>query len=392
MFQQVGKKAYKSGLETTELLDKHYHHPHRSFATVHVAGTNGKGSTSHLIAAALQCAGYKVGLYTSPHLKDFRERIRVNGEYIPEADVVSFVEGAKGLVEELNPSFFEITTAMAVHYFEQAEVDVAVIEVGLGGRLDCTHIIAPAVSVINNISIDHTDLLGDSIEGIALEKGGVIKKATPIVIGETDGATAPIFKSLAQAQGAPIFFADVLQAGKPMPPCGLKGIYQQKNRATALTALQVLQKLGWRITGTDIAEGFMAVERLTGFKGRWQQLSTMPRVICDTGHNEAGIGFVTEQLRQEKYDHLHMVIGMVSDKKIDKMLALLPKDATYYFTNAHIPRALPATELQKQAAAYGLQGACYASVQEALSAAKEQANAGDLVFVGGSNFTVAEII
>ena len=392
MFQQIGKKAYKNGLETTEFLDAHYGHPHRTYATIHVAGTNGKGSTSHLIASVLQCAGYKVGLYTSPHLRDFRERIRVNGVYISETDVVSFVEQAKDMIAELNPSFFEITTAMAFQYFEKSEVDVAVIEVGLGGRLDCTNIINPELSIITNISIDHTDILGNDILDIAKEKGGVIKRNTPIVIGETDATTSPLFTEIAKEKQAPIFFADQLQKDKPVPPCSMKGVYQQKNTATALTALQILQRLGWRITGTDIAEGFLAVERLTGIKGRWQQLSTSPRVICDTGHNEAGIRYIVSQLQNEKYNQLHIVIGMVSDKKIDKMLSLLPKEAIYYFTNANIPRALSAEALKNQAKSFDLNGDCFNTVKEALDSAKQHSKMGDLIFVGGSNFIVAEII
>ena len=392
MFQNVGKRAYKTGLETTLALDAHYGHAHQAYTTIHVAGTNGKGSTSHMIASVLQCAGYKVGLYTSPHLKDFRERIRVNGEMIPEAEVVSFVEDAKPLIAELNPSFFEITTAMAFLYFEKAEVDVAVIEVGLGGRLDCTNIISPEVSVITNISIDHTDLLGESLKEIAIEKAGVIKERTPVVVGEWQEVACDVFKARAEQLNAPLFFADLLQRDKNVPPCGLKGMYQLKNRAAALTALQVLRRLGWRMSDSDICEGFLRVQELTGIQGRWQTLSTNPRVVCDTGHNEAGIAFITSQLAQEEYEQLHIVLGMVGDKKIEHMLSQLPKDAIYYFTNAQIPRALPSRELKEMAAVYGLHGESYDSVSEALGSAKVDDTAAELVLVGGSNLTVSDVI
>ena len=392
MFQQHGAKAYKSGLENTVALDVVFNHPHRAYKTIHVAGTNGKGSTSHLLASVLQCAGYKVGLYTSPHLRDFRERIRVNGEMISEQAVVAFVEAHQTLVEELQPSFFEITTALAFQHFAQQQVDVAVIEVGLGGRLDCTNIIAPELAIITNISLDHTDLLGNTLEQIAAEKAGIIKPTTPVVIGETQPESAPVFKSVALAQNAPIFFADTELVGRTLPTCALKGIYQTKNSRTVLVALAQLQQKGFDITDAAIEQGFLEVVERTGLQGRWQVLGTNPTIVCDTGHNEGGIRLVVEQLTQQSFERLHIVFGMVSDKKIDHVLALLPKNAVYYFTKAQIPRALDEKILQAQAATFGLTGTSYASVNEALEAAKNNASARDFIFVGGSNFVVAEII
>lgn len=393
MFQNVGKQAYKTGLETTHELDRIFQHPHRRFRTIHVAGTNGKGSCSHLMAAVLQKSGYKVGLYTSPHLKDFRERIRINGEMISEEAVCEFVELAKPLIAELRPSFFEITTAMAFRYFAEQEVDVAVIEVGLGGRLDCTNIITPEISIITNISIDHTDLLGATLPEIAREKAGVIKAGVPAVIGERQGEVAQVFVDKAEEVGAPLYFASDEMADAELPNCEMKGYYQDKNRRTVLTAIRELRNRGkFDISDEAIVEGFANVCRLTGIMGRWQMLSENPRVICDTGHNEAGIQFVVNQLLHEKYTNLRIIIGMVSDKKIDKVLALLPKNAIYYFTKAQMPRALNEIELQKQAAEYGLKGSAYSTIKQAFEQAKMDYVDGDLIFVGGSNFTVAEIL
>lgn len=393
MFQHVGKSAYKTGLETTLRLDEIFCHPHKNYKTIHVAGTNGKGSCSHMIAAVLQKSGYKTGLYTSPHLRDFRERIRVNGEMIPEEYVCSFVEQVEPVIAELHPSFFEVTTAMAFRYFADCGVDVAVIEVGLGGRLDCTNIITPELSVITNISIDHTDLLGDTLQDIAKEKAGIIKSGIPVVIGETQPESAPVFVERAASVNAPICFADKECYPEPLPECEMKGIYQQKNRKTVITAIRVLQKnKNFDIPEPALYEGLKNVCSLTGIKGRWQTLSVNPHIICDTGHNEAGIAFVAEQLKQEKYNTLRIVIGMVGDKKIDKMLALLPKNAVYYFTKAQIPRALDEKDLQAKALSAGLKGSTYPSIAQAMTAAKADCQAGDLIFVGGSNFTVAEVI
>ena len=393
MFQNVGKRAYKTGLETTHALDKIFQYPHRKFRTIHVAGTNGKGSCSHLTAAVLQSAGYKVGLYTSPHLKDFRERIRINGEMISEEAVCEFVELAQPIIADLQPSFFEITTAMAFRYFAQQNVDVAVIEVGLGGRLDCTNIISPDISIITNISIDHTDLLGATLPEIAHEKAGVIKPNTPTIIGEHQPEVAQVFINKAAEVGAPIYFASNEMADAILPECEMKGYYQDRNRRTVLIAIRELRHQGhFNITNQDITNGFAQVCRLTGIMGRWQLISEKPRIICDTGHNEAGIKFVTEQLLHEKYTNLRIIIGMVSDKKIDKVLALLPKNAIYYFTKAQIPRALNEIDLQNQAAEYGLKGNTYPTIAQAFNQAKQDYIEGDLIFVGGSNFTVAEIL
>lgn len=393
MFQHVGKSAYKTGLDTTYRLDEIFGHPHRNYKTIHVAGTNGKGSTSHLLAAVLQESGYRVGLYTSPHLRDFRERIRINGAMISEDEVCRFVTMAQPLINELHPSFFEITTALAFRYFAEQKVDVAVIEVGLGGRLDCTNIITPTISIITNISYDHTDLLGNTLQAIAHEKAGVIKPGVPVVIGETQPETADIFKAKAAATGSEIRFADQENAGKPLPECEMKGIYQDKNRATVMTAIYILQHNNtFSINKQSIQNGFMHVLELTGIMGRWQTISEHPRMICDTGHNEAGIRFVVEQLRHEKYSTLRIVIGMVSDKDISKILTLLPKNAVYYFTKAHIPRALNEHELQRRAAANGLNGSTYPTIAEAIAAAKKESAEDDLIFVGGSNYTVAEAI
>lgn len=392
MFQQHGAKAYKTGLETTLLLDTIFQHPHRAYKTIHVAGTNGKGSTSHLLASVLQSAGYQVGLYTSPHLRDFRERIRVNGQMICEQAVVNFVETNKALIEELKPSFFELTTALAFQYFEQQRVDIAVIEVGLGGRLDCTNIIQPELSIITNISSDHTDILGDTLELIAVEKAGIIKENTPIIIGETQPESAPIFRRVAASLNAPIVFADKQYAEKELPNCALKGFYQEKNGRTVLAALNELQHQGLRITEEFIQQGFLEVVQRTGLQGRWQVVSENPTIICDTGHNEEGIRLIVKQLEQQTFERLHIVFGMVSDKKTDQILGLLPKNAIYYFTKAQIPRALDEHKLQEQASAFGLMGNAYATVTEALSAAKKAASATDFIFVGGSNFVVAEII
>ncbi len=391
MFQAHGRRAYKSGLDTTLALDAHFGHPHRAYRTIHIAGTNGKGSTSHLLASVLQCAGYRVGLYTSPHLRDFCERIRVDGATIPHERVAAFVADHRSLIDTLQPSFFEITTALAFLYFAEQQVDVAVIEVGLGGRLDCTNIITPALSIITNISLDHTDILGDTIEKIAAEKAGIIKQRVPVVVGETQAETAPIFVAQAANAHAPIIFADQLPH-TALPPCALHGHYQAKNLKTVLAAIEQLQQCGFDIAPQAIADGLLQVVERTHLQGRWQTLSENPTIICDTGHNAGGIRYVVEQLRQQKYEHLHIVFGMVKDKNIDAVLQMLPREATYYFTQAHIPRALDATLLQQQALSYGLCGSAYSDTRSALDAARRTATPDDLIFVGGSNYVIAEII
>ncbi len=393
MFQQVGGSAYKEGLENTRILDEHFGNPHHSFRTIHVAGTNGKGSCSHTIAAILQEAGYRVGLYTSPHLVDFRERIRINGRPIPEEYVVHFVEKERSFFEPLHPSFFELTTAMAFCYFADEKVDVAVIEVGLGGRLDCTNIIHPDLCIITNISFDHTQFLGDTLAKIAGEKAGIIKKDIPVVIGETTPETKAVFLQRAEEVNAPIIFAEnTTKNDYPGMRTELQGLYQIKNTRTILTALPLLKKAGYHIDEQSVRNGFAHVCELTGLMGRWQKLQDTPTLICDTGHNVGGITYIAEQLKQQNYRHLHIIIGMVNDKDVSGVLALLPKDATYYFTKASVKRALPEEELCKLAAKAGLQGSCYPNVPAAVTAAQEKSHPEDFIFVGGSSFIVADLL
>lgn len=408
MFQQIGSKAYKEGLENTHALDEYFHHPHTRYKTIHVAGTNGKGTCSHTIAAILQEAGYKVGLYTSPHLVDFRERIRINGEMIPEEFVINFVEDNHTYFESLYPSFFEVTTAMAFLYFAEEEVDVAVIEVGLGGRLDCTNIIKPDLSVITNISFDHTSLLGDTLEKIAYEKAGIIKPGVPVVIGEALNETRPVFINKATEVDAPIIFAEEekLLTDAKIEPDGtwfyetgyghfhskMMGLYQVKNTNTILCVIYQLINLGYDIKEADIRNGFEYVTELTGLRGRWQPLQLNPRIICDTAHNVAGIKYIVEQINTLTFNELHMVIGMVNDKDISGVMKLLPKNAYYYFTKASIERAIPEKKLQEAASEYGLQGDAYPDVVSALKAAQKKSLPEDLIFVGGSSFIVADLL
>lgn len=410
MFQQIGSQAYKEGLENTYALDKYFHHPHRNYKTIHVGGTNGKGTCSHTLAAILQSAGYKVGLYTSPHLVDFRERIRVNGEPIPEEFVIGFVQEHRLFFEPLYPSFFELTTAMAFLYFAEAKVDVAIIEVGLGGRLDCTNIIQPDLSLITNISFDHIHLLGDTLAKIASEKAGIIKYRTPVVIGETKPETKPVFIEEAKKEEAPLYFAEeecLLQgattagqegdwiyqsAAYPNLRGELHGLYQLKNTNTLLSVIEHLIRIGYHIEEKNVREGFARVSELTGLMGRWQKLHDHPTLICDTGHNVAGISIIINHLKQLNYNHLHFVIGMVDDKDISGVLALLPPDATYYFTKASVKRALPENMLKQQANALGLQGEAYPDVISAVRAAQKESLPEDLIFVGGSSFIVADLL
>ena len=393
MFQHVGGAAYKEGLENTQVLDRHFGHPHRSFRTIHVAGTNGKGSCSHTLAAILQEAGYRVGLYTSPHLVDFRERIRINGQPIPEKYVVDFVEKERDFFEPLHPSFFELTTAMAFRYFADEKVDVAVIEVGLGGRLDCTNIIHPDLCIITNISFDHVQFLGDTLAKIAGEKAGIIKAGIPVVIGETTPETKPVFLQKAAEEKAPIIFAeDTMKNDYPKMKTELQGLYQIKNTRTILAALPLLKEAGYRIDEQSIRSGFAHVCELTGLMGRWQKLQDAPTLICDTGHNVGGITYIVEQLKQQTYRQLHIIIGMVNDKDISGVLSLLPKDATYYFTKASVKRALPENELLALAEEAGLKGTTYPTVVEAVQAAKKNCPPKDLIFVGGSSFIVADLL
>ena len=410
-FQQVGGAAYKEGLSTTIALDNHLGTPHRNFRTIHVAGTNGKGSTSHTLAAILQESGYKVGLYTSPHLVDFRERIKVNGKMASKEYVIDFVESHKAFFEPLQPSFFELTTAMAFNYFAQEKVDVAVIEVGLGGRLDCTNIIMPELCIITNISPDHTQFLGNTLAEIAGEKAGIIKQGVPVVIGETVPETREVFTAKAEEVGAPITFAEeerLLQQATPLLQGGfayrtalfgeitgqLGGDYQTKNTNTLLSAIVALREKGFAITADAVRKGFTNVCSLTGFNGRWQTVGEAPRTVCDAGHNTGGIKYIVEQLERESRRHtaLRIVFGMVNDKDITAVLAMMPTGATYYFTQASIRRAMPAHELQAKAAQYGLKGNCYPTVQAALQTARGDSAASDLIFVGGSCFIVADLL
>lgn len=407
MFQQVGGKAYKEGLENTYALDEHFGYPHRKFRSIHIGGTNGKGSCSHTIAAILQSAGYKVGLYTSPHLIDFRERIRVNGDMIPEQYVIDFVHRNRSYFESLQLSFFELTTALAFHYFAYSNVDVAIIEVGLGGRLDCTNIISPDLSVITNISYDHTQFLGNTLTDIATEKAGIIKAATPVVIGETTEATRQVFSYKAQIQKAPIIFAedDIEILYSEMNhgftyqtksfgtfQSELGGTYQIINANTILNAIKQLQRLGYTIDQQAVCNGFGHVSQLTGLMGRWHVLAQSPLTICDTGHNTAGIKYIVKQLSALKYHQLHIVIGMVNDKDVTGVLALLPRDAHYYFTKASIPRALNEVELKELAQLHHLQGDSYPTVVEAVKAAQKNSLPEDVIFVGGSTFIVADLL
>ena len=411
VFQQVGTTAYKPGLETTHTLDTHYGHPHRCYRTIHVGGTNGKGSTSHTIAAVLQASGYRVGLFTSPHLLDFRERIRVNGEMVSEDFVCRFVEEAKPLIEERSPSFFEITTLMAFDYFRQAQVDFAVIEVGLGGRLDCTNIISPIASVITSISKDHTQLLGDTLEAIAREKAGIIKPHTPVIIGRGESPEVrEVFVKKATEEEAPIIFAEEalhIKAQTPEFPgqsftlegeesspyyFGLGGLVQRDNIRAIYATIQELRRQGITISEEAFRDGLRDVVSLTGLRGRWEVLSQHPTLICDTAHNEDGVRYIVEQLRSLQCP-LHIIFGMVNDKDIRGVLQRLPKEARYYFTAASVPRALAPEDLQALAEQYGLQGATYSNVHEALVAARKAANPDtDVLFVGGSNFLISDLL
>ena len=409
LFQNVGKDAYKEGLENTLKLDEYFGYPHRTFKTIHVAGTNGKGSCSHTLAAILQSAGYKVGLYTSPHLVDFRERIRVNGEVISKEYVIDFVEQHRSFFEPLHPSFFELTTAMAFNWFAKQKVDVAVIEVGLGGRLDCTNIIRPDLCVITNISFDHIQFLGDTLAKIASEKAGIIKPKIPVVIGEIHPETESVFINKSDLESAPIHFAQresSVQKAIFTPEGGityhtteypllkgqLGGYCQVKNTQTILTAVRILQEKGYHIEKEHVYQGFAEVCQLTGLMGRWQIIQEQPKMICDTGHNKAGIEYIVKQLSAQKYRQLRIVLGMVNDKDISGVLAMLPKEATYYFTKASVSRALSEEKVKELAQQAGLQGNTYPNVEEAVQAACSEAHPDDLIFVGGSTFIVADLL
>lgn len=401
VFEKIGAKAYKPGLQTTFALDDHFGHPHQKYKTIHIAGTNGKGSSSHTLAAILQSQGYKVGLYTSPHLVDFRERIRVNGECVPEQYVIDFVEENHAFFEPLHPSFFELTTAMALKYFAEQEVDYAVIEVGLGGRLDCTNIITPILSIITNISFDHTQFLGNTLAEIAGEKAGIIKPGVPVVIGEYLPETRLVFENKAKAENAPILFAQDFDATRleNSETCDvdmeLKGSYQERNKKTILAALHILrQKLA--ISDEAIREGFAHVCELTGLRGRWEKLNDAPLTICDTGHNLAGWSYLAPQINAVKAETKHIVFGMVDDKDVAHVLQLLKEKlenrVKYYWTQPSTKRAIPVEKLSELALKLGLHGSLYHSVKEAYNAALDNAEKDDFVFVGGSSYVVADLL
>jgi dihydrofolate synthase / folylpolyglutamate synthase len=412
MFTKIGAAAYKKDLHNIVLLEAANDNPHTKFKSIHITGTNGKGSTSHMLAAVLQKAGYKTGLYTSPHLYDFRERIKVNGEMISEEAVVAFTEKMLPIIPAIEPSFFEITVAMAFDWFVQQAVDIAIVEVGLGGRLDSTNIISPILSVITNIGWDHMNILGDSLEKIAFEKAGIIKAGTPVVIGETRTETASVFAAAAAEKNAPVYYAATLQQVISWEQQGvylqvtvqetghqdaktfqldLPGFYQVKNIGAILQSISILQQQGWLITTEHIRYGLAHTKSLTGLHGRWETIAWHPQVVLDVGHNEDGIRAITEQLELTPFNQLHIVMGMVKDKEINAVLALLPTNAKYYFTQASIPRALPATVLSELAAEFKLAGRPYSTVQQAFVAAKSAAEKDDLVLVCGSVFIVGEL-
>ena len=416
MFQRTGPAAYKNNLDNTMRLDELYGHPHKNYKTIHVAGTNGKGSVSHMLAAILQSAGYKTGLYTSPHLKDFRERIRINGKMIPESEVVDWVNNYRinNDLWKIDPSFFELTVALAFDYFAREKVDVAIMEVGLGGRLDSTNIITPELSVITNIGLDHVNLLGDTKAKIAGEKAGIIKPKIPVVIGESDEETTSVFKQVAAEKDAPLLFADAEyvvsyatlgidgkqnvhfeKSGEAVAEeikLDLLGAYQHKNLPTVLKSVDLLREKGFDISSSALKDGLANVVGLTGLLGRWQIVGNNPLIVCDTGHNEDGIKTLVEQINNTAYKNLHIVFGTVGDKNPDQVLALLPKNAQYYFVRADIERALNENKLKARAIAFGLRGESFVSVKEGFAKALETAQKQDMIFVGGSTFVVAEIL
>jgi dihydrofolate synthase/folylpolyglutamate synthase len=413
-YQHIGAGAYKPGLERAEAFNRYLGRPDRDFASIHIAGTNGKGSVAHMLASILQSAGYRVGLYTSPHMKDFRERIKVDGTMISETEVIAFTERHLDKMRELNMSFFEATMGMAFSHFADNDVEVAVVETGLGGRLDSTNILKPILSIITNIGMDHMAYLGDTIEKIAAEKAGIIKPETPVVIGESDPSTTPVFRAKAEEAGAPIFFAE--DYFKCLSSCSsgrsqqfviedfahcrqneytldLMGGYQCRNMVTVMETISVLNHLTQlTISARSTHEGLASAASATGLRGRWEILGENPLTVCDTGHNEHGLRQVTAQIAAQQYDRLYMVIGVVNDKDLHGILPLMPKDAHYIFTQSGMERALPADALAAAAAEYGLHGEIIATVPEALAHARALATPRDMIFVGGSTFTVAEIV
>ena len=388
MYQRQGAAPYKADIGNIVNACKQLNNPHQRFKSIHIAGTNGKGSVAHILDSILQESGYKTALYTSPHLKDFRERIKINGEMIAEQEVIDFVSGNKHLFEKLEMSFFEMTVALAFNYFAKKKVDIAIIECGLGGRLDSTNIINPQLSIITNISLDHTNLLGNSIEEIAMEKAGIIKKETAIIIGKEQTETKSVVKKVTTTKNAPVYFADKITVFNT----DLKGNYQEENICTTVSAIKQLQGLGWNISDKNIKKGLGKVVKNTGILGRWQTLSESPKIICDVGHNKDGIKEIVKQLNKLEYKKLHFVYGTVNDKNLDKILSLLPKDAKYYFCKPNIQRGLSAEDLQRKAKKYQLLGNAFDSVDNAICRAKENQKKEDILFIGGSTFVVAEVL
>jgi dihydrofolate synthase / folylpolyglutamate synthase len=391
MYQTQGASAYRKDLDNIILLSNHLGNPEKKLMCIHVAGTNGKGSTSHLLASVLQEAGYKVGLYTSPHLKDYRERIKVNGDMIDEKSIIEFIASNKTFFEANNLSFFEMSVGLALYYFLEQNTTINIIEVGMGGRLDATNIIQPILSIITNIGFDHTQFLGNTIEAIAGEKAGIIKKNIPVVIGEYNNETFEVFKTKANTTHSEIYFASDLI--DKTYSSALLGDYQEKNKKTVLQAIKVLNKKSQlNITENNIKEGFVNVISNTGLQGRWQKLLDKPMIICDTAHNSDGLKLVLNQIKNQEYDDLHLVIGFVNDKNLNELLPLFPKKACYYFCKPNIPRGMDAVDLSTIAKEHGLLGKVYNSVSQAYSSARNKAKANDLVFIGGSTFVVAEIL
>jgi dihydrofolate synthase/folylpolyglutamate synthase len=400
-FHRIGKAAYKNNLDNIIALDDCFGHPHFRFKTIHIAGTNGKGSVSHMLASILNEAGYNTGLYTSPHLKDFRERIKINGQMIPESEVIAFVRKNRGIIDSVKPSFFEMSVVMAFDYFARMNVDVAVIEAGLGGRLDSTNIITPVISVITNIGHDHMDLLGNTIEKVAAEKAGIIKRNIPVVIGESQKETGNVFNSRASETGSELFFADMnfscnlsdsdSQNNKIYGIIPLGGDYQEKNLMTVFQVFRSVKDT-LKLSESSLLEGIKKVVINTGLKGRWQILNNNPLTICDTAHNKEGLEYVIHQIQRIPSARQHLIIGFVDDKDLDSILPLFPKNAEYYFTKASVPRALNENTLLTKAKEYGMSGKCYSTVNEAYKAARENASFSDLIFIGGSTFVVAEVI
>ncbi len=388
MYQKNGKSAYTAKLDNIQRLAEHLRHPEQKFKSIHIAGTNGKGSSSHMLASILQEAGYTVGLYTSPHLKDFRERIRINGKPVDRKFVTEFITRHRAYFETSHLSFFEMTVGMAFDYFAKKKVDIAIIEVGMGGRLDSTNIVLPEVSLITNIGLDHTDILGETLEAIAHEKAGIIKEGIPVVVSETQEETKDVFKSIAYHRRAPLVYAD--QMAHKVYQTDLLGNYQPRNVRGVLAVLQQLK--GFKVQQQHIVKGLRNVVKNTGLKGRWQLLGTRPMVVCDTAHNAEGLSLVIDQILQQKFEGLHFVLGFVKEKKLEGVMPLLPKNAIYYFCRPKIARGLDEKVLKQNAEGYGLHGKAYSSVRKALGAAKRNASAKDFIFVGGSNFVVAEVV